>query len=98
VTRIRDLHAGWMNDPAYRQEYEGLDGEFAVAAALIRARANAGLTQEQLAERMGTKQEVVARWEGGKVLPSTRTLARLARATGTTLQITFAPTRETARR
>ncbi len=98
MTRIRDLHAGWMNDPAYRQEYEGLDGEFAVAAALIRARANAGLTQEQLAERMGTKQEVVARWEGGKVLPSTRTLARLARATGTTLQITFAPTRETARR
>jgi hypothetical protein len=39
---------------------------------------------------MGTKQEVVARWEGGKVLPSTRTLARLAKATGTMLQITFA--------
>jgi len=42
---------------------------------------------------MGTKQEVVARWEGGKVLPSTRTLARLAKATGTTLNISFAPSR-----
>ncbi len=93
MSRMNDLHDGWMNDSAYRKEYEALDGEFALAGALIRARAEAGLTQEQLAERMGTKQEVVARWEGGKVMPSTRTLARLAKATGTTLQISFAPLR-----
>ncbi len=96
MSRIRDLHTGWMNDPAYRTEYDALEGEFALATALIRARANAGLTQEQLAERMGTKQEVVARWEGGKVLPSTRTLARFAKATGTRLQISFAPSHATA--
>ena len=90
MSRIDDLHAGWMNDPVYRTEYNGLEAEFTLATALIRARADAGLTQEQLAERMGTKQEVVARWEGGRVLPSTRTLARLAKATGTTLQISFA--------
>jgi transcriptional regulator with XRE-family HTH domain len=91
VSRIRDLHIGWLKDPAYREEYDALEGEFVIATALIRARARAGLTQEQLAERMGTKQEVVARWEGGKVLPSTRTLAKFAKATGTTLQISFAP-------
>jgi transcriptional regulator with XRE-family HTH domain len=91
MTDIRDLHAGWLDDPAYRKEYEALEGEFALAAALIRVRADAGLTQEQLAARMGTKQEVVARWEGGKVMPSTRTLARLAKATGTTLKISFGP-------
>jgi hypothetical protein len=34
---------------------------------------------------------VVARWEGGKVLPSTRTLTRVAEATGTKLKISFAP-------
>jgi transcriptional regulator with XRE-family HTH domain len=45
---------------------------------------------------MGTKQEVVARWEGGKVLPSTRTLTRLAKATGTTLRISFTPVPVTA--
>jgi transcriptional regulator with XRE-family HTH domain len=94
MSRIRDLHAGWMKDRAYRKEYEALEEEFSLAAALIRARADAGLTQEQLAQRMGTKQEVVARWEGGKVLPSTRTLARLAKATGTTLQIRFVSLRE----
>lgn len=91
MTDIRDLHAGWTRDPAYRREYDALEAEFALAAALIRARADAGLTQEQLAERMGTKQAAVARWEGGKVMPSTRTLARLAKATGTTLRIDFAP-------
>jgi ribosome-binding protein aMBF1 (putative translation factor) len=91
MTRIRDLHAGWMNDSDYRKRFNDLEEEFNLATALIRARAAAGLTQEELAERMGTKQEVVARWEGGKVLPSTRTLARLARATGTRLHISFAP-------
>ena len=86
-----DLHAGWLKDPAYRKEYEALKSEFSLAAAPIRARAEAGLTQEQLADRMGTKQEVVARWEGRKVMPSTRTLERLAKATGTTLRISFSP-------
>jgi ribosome-binding protein aMBF1 (putative translation factor) len=91
MTQIRDLHTGWMKDADYRKEYDALEGEFALASALIRARADAGLTQEQLAERMGTKQEVVARWEGGRVLPSTRTLTRLAKATGTVLKISFSP-------
>jgi len=80
-----------MKDPTYQREYDDLEAEFGLAAAMIRARADAGLTLEQLAERMGTKQEVIARWEGGKVMPSTRTLARLAKATGTRLQITVAP-------
>ena len=97
MTRISDLHMRWMDDPAYRAEYEALEGEFSLAAALVRARSNAGLTQQQLAERMGTKQEVVARWEGGKVLPSTRTLARFAKATDTRLQISFAPAAEGSR-
>jgi len=93
MSRVDKLHKGWMKDPVYRTEYDALEGEFALAAAMIRARAEAGLTQEVLAERMGTRQEVVARWEGGKVMPSTRTLARLAKATGTTLRISFAPQR-----
>jgi transcriptional regulator with XRE-family HTH domain len=96
MTTIRDLHAEWMKDPAYQRDYDALEPEFALATALIRARADAGLTQEELAARMGTKQEVIARWEGGKVMPSTRTLARLAKATGTRLQIRFAPVQAVA--
>ncbi len=67
MTSMRDLHAGWMKDPAYRREYDALEPEFAPVAALIRVRADAGLTQEELAARMETKQEAIARWEGGAV-------------------------------
>jgi transcriptional regulator with XRE-family HTH domain len=57
---------------------------------MIRARADADMTQEQVAEAMGTTQAVVARLESGKVLPSTRTLERFAKATKTRLRISFA--------
>ena len=71
--------------------YAALEEEFALAAALIEARAHAGLTQEQLAQRMHTTQAVIARLESGRVKPSTRTLERLAAATGMRLRISFEP-------
>lgn len=75
--------------PGYSKEYDALEGEFALVAALIRARIEAGLTQEQLAQRMNTTQAVVARLEAGGRRPSTRTLERFAVATGTRLIISF---------
>ena len=51
----------------------------------------AALTQAELAERMETTQSVVARLESGRIHPSTRTLERVARATGTRLRISFDP-------
>jgi transcriptional regulator with XRE-family HTH domain len=70
--------------------YDALEGEFALASALIKARAEADMTQEQVAEAMGTTQAVIARLESGRVLPSTRTLERFAKATRTRLHISFA--------
>ncbi len=70
--------------------YDALEGEFALASALIKARADADMTQEQVAEAMGTTQAVIARLESGRVLPSTRTLQRFAKATRTRLHIRFA--------
>jgi ribosome-binding protein aMBF1 (putative translation factor) len=83
----------WRQDQAFLKEYRALDGEFAMAAAMLSARSHARLTQRQLAARMGTTQAVIARWEGGRVMPSTRTLNKLARATGTRLRISFSPAR-----
>lgn len=57
----------------------------------IEARAAAGLTQQQLAERMQTTQTVIARLESGKVKPSARTLEKFAAATGMRLRIKFEP-------
>jgi len=50
-----ELHQKWLKDPKYRAAYDSLDEEFRLAAALIAARASAGLTQEELAARMRTK-------------------------------------------
>jgi ribosome-binding protein aMBF1 (putative translation factor) len=89
--RADDLHKAWLKDPAYKQEYENLGEEFSLAAALLAARARAGLTQQQVARRMKTTQAVIARLEGGRTKPSTRTLERFAAATGSRLRITLEP-------
>lgn len=86
----------WKKDPKYVAEYEALEKEFALASALIAARSKADMTQEEVADAMGTTQAVVARLESGKVLPSTRTLERFARATRTRLRISFEPHHEPA--
>ena len=83
-------------DPIALPLPDALEEEFALASAMIKARADADMTQEQVAKAMGTTQAVIARLESGKVLPSTRTLERFAKATKTRLRITFA--RETLTR
>jgi transcriptional regulator with XRE-family HTH domain len=50
----------------------------------------AGLTQRQLAERMGTTASVIARLEGGGTSPTVATLSRLADAVGVRLELTVA--------
>ena len=91
--RVDTLHQEWMKNRAYRDAYNKLEAEFALAAAIIEARSRAGLTQEQLARRMKTTQTVIARLESGRVKPSTRTLERFAQATGSRLRIIFEPKR-----
>src|SRR5438034_9001840 len=83
------MHKRWMRDPDYRKAYQALEGEFVLASAVIEARNRAGLTQREVARRMGTTQPVVARLESGRVRPSMRTLERLAEATGSRLLISF---------
>jgi ribosome-binding protein aMBF1 (putative translation factor) len=91
MRNFKDLHNEWMKNPDYKREYDALEEEFAMIQALIHARVSAGLTQEQLAERMETSQSAIARLESGRTMPSGRTLARYAKATGTTLKISFEP-------
>ena len=89
MTKVNDLHKKWMKNKEYRKAYEDLAPEFKLARAVINARVTAGLTQEQLAQRMDTTQSVIARLESGRTRPSTQTLERLAAATGTRLKISF---------
>jgi ribosome-binding protein aMBF1 (putative translation factor) len=91
MMKFSTLHKRMMKDPEYRKEYDALEEEFALIAAVAEARARAGLSQAELAKRMKTTQSTVARLESGRSLPSTRTLSRFAKATGHRLKISFEP-------
>jgi transcriptional regulator with XRE-family HTH domain len=54
---------------------------------IARARLRAGLSQAELADRMGTSQSAIARLESGQTLPSTKTLLRFAEATGSKFHV-----------
>jgi len=70
-----------LKDPEFKKEYENLSGEYQIARMLIMARLESGLTQQEVAERMGTSQSAVARMESGK--PGTlKTIEKYAEATG----------------
>jgi DNA-binding XRE family transcriptional regulator len=86
---VEEVAAEWMKNPEFRLAYDALEDEFALAAALIKARGDADMTQEQVAAAMGTTQAAIARLESGRVRPSTRTLERFAKATHTRLRISF---------
>lgn len=51
---VSELAEAWLRDPEFLREYEALEGEFYLVEALIDARSRSNLTQEQIAERMGT--------------------------------------------
>lgn len=78
-------------DLKFAKAYDALDDEFAALAALLKARTAAGLTQAEVASRMGVSQPVVARIEAslGKKdhSPSLNTLRRYADACGMKLVI-----------
>jgi len=88
--KARDLHEkSRREDAEYRREYDALEEEFSLIAAMLDARQKAGLTQAQVAERMGVKQPVLAKIEGGRLNVSIDTLKRYAHATGCKLKVKF---------
>ena len=95
---VEEAFRDWRKDPEFVAAYDALADEFALASAPIKARGEAEMTQEQVAEAMGTTQAAVVRLESGRVLPSTRTLERFAKATRTRLRISFEPNPAAARR
>ena len=76
----------------FTEAYDALDLEYRVAGQLLKARAKAGLTQDAVAERMGTTKSAISRLEAaGKHTPSLATLQRYARAVGCDLQVRLIP-------
>jgi DNA-binding XRE family transcriptional regulator len=76
----------------FTEAYDALELEYLVATQLQKARARAGLTQDAVAERMGTTKSAISRLESaGKHTPSIATLRRYAEAVGCDLKVKLVP-------
>ena len=88
--RVADDIAEWeATDPAFNAERERLRPYAEVAKLVVRLRALEGLSQEQLARRMGTTKAAISRLESGRHRPTVETLRRLAEALGGRLILTI---------
>lgn len=90
-----EMVAEWSKNPDFKAEYDALEEEFELLRSMLLARKHAGLTQNEVAERMGTKGPAIARLESVTALdkhsPSIRTLRKYARAVGCKLVTSFEP-------
>ena len=85
------LHSRWLKTPGYKEAFDASQAEFELARQLIETRIKSGLSQGELASKMGTSQSTIARLESGTSMPSMRTLTKFAQATNSQLQILFKP-------
>ena len=72
----------WMKKPGFKEAYDALEEEFNLVDALYQAQVQSGLTETELAEKMGIPLSAFRRLMGGRGNPSFKTLCRLAAATG----------------
>lgn len=76
-----------LSDPEVKKEYDKLAPRYALISALIAARLKKGMTQKDVAERIGTKQSAIARLESGNVNPSLEFLQKIAQVMGYKLTV-----------
>ena len=78
-----------LKNSAFRQALKETEVEFQIAKSVIEARLKKGLSQQQLARQMGTRQSVISRLENVKTIPSLSFLKRLAEALDSSLEVQF---------
>lgn len=91
MSELARLKKKALTNPAVKREYEALEDEFAVIEMLLAMRAAAGLTQSELAVRLGTQKSNISRLENGRSNPSWATLQKYAGACGFHLQLDATP-------
>lgn len=85
----QDLKKEWLKDRDLKQAYDELGPEFELVAAIIEQRIKHGLTQAELAKKLGTKQSAISRLERGTYNPTFAFLRKLAKALGLELHVSF---------
>ena len=91
MTSLAKLRETLLADPRVKAEYDKLGPVFAIVGEMVEARRSAGLTQSDIAQRMGTSQSVVARLETARHMPTFDMVSRYAAAIGRRLDIHLVP-------
>lgn len=89
MSSLQQLKDRALQNEDVRTEYDALADEFELVSKLLTIRTAAGLTQDQLAHRMGTKKSNISRLEKGHTNPSLKTLKKYAKACGYEVSMDF---------
>lgn len=87
MSKWEDLEKELLADPTVKKEYDRLAPRYALISELIAARLKKGMTQTEVAEKLGTRQSAIARLESGDINPSLEFLQRIARVMGYKLSV-----------
>ena len=90
---LKDMRAKALKDPAVREAYNALGPSFEIKRQMIALRKAAGVTQAEMAEKLGTKRSNISRLESlnSDISPRLSTIQDYARALGHSLRVTFEP-------
>lgn len=89
MKNYKKLKTNILKDKEVKQTYDELGPEFALVEMLIDKRIKQGLTQEQLAKKIGSKQPVISRLEQGTYNPTIKFLNRVATALNAKVRVTI---------
>ena len=78
-----------LHDPEVKKAYDDLEPEFQLKALIIQKRIDEGITQKELARRMGTRQSAISRFESGTYNPSLAWVSNLAHALHAQIKISL---------
>ena len=87
MTDWKDLRKELLSNPEVKKEYDRLAPRYAVISSIIEARLKKGMTQKDIADKIGTKQSAIARLEAGNTNPTIGFLEKIASVLGTKLTI-----------
>lgn len=87
----KQLKRRLLRDEKVQEDYNHLEPEFAVIRMIIKKRIKEGLSQKELAEKIGTKQSAISRLESGTYNPSLALLQKVVEALNGRLKISLAP-------
>lgn len=89
--KLEELKQEHLNNPQVKEAYDAMEPEFQVIRAIIEARRDQKMTQQQLADRTGIDRADISKLEHGNANPSLKMLKRLAAGLGMTVRIEFVP-------